>query len=45
MTFPTVPAELLATPVVGHRIEADTFGGVIDERGHPLLVVFLRHYG
>lgn len=45
MTFATVPAALRDAPVAGYGIEADTFGGVIDERGHPVLVVFLRHYG
>ncbi len=45
MTLSRIPVELRDTPVAGRHIESDTLGGVIDERGHPLLLVFLRHYG
>lgn len=41
----TLPAALRDAPVAGYRIEADSLGGVIDEQGHPILIVFLRHYG
>lgn len=39
----TIDPALLAEPVRGRNLEADTLGGLLE--GPPSLLVFLRHFG